>query len=160
MANHDIGYETVLFGFFDRMKSILNRGQWGAVAADCSKNELLALFLLYRTESANMSEIASYLDAPLNTATGVVNRLEGKGLIVRERQESDRRIVNIKLTESGSVQISELISRILSYVEAAASELTDDELETVLGIAGKVMTSFSRKQETAPKKHVNRIKIE
>ena len=37
----------------------------------------------------NMTEIAEYIHVPLNTATGIINRMEKNGLIERTRSQED-----------------------------------------------------------------------
>ena len=97
-----------IFQFIDEIKDIIQGHKWKSVALDCSKNELLALFFIYRKEKVNNSDIAEYIGAPLNTVTGVINRLEKKGLVERLRDKEDKRVVNIILTDMGKFKVSEV----------------------------------------------------
>ena len=93
-------FETIIFDYIDKFRFLFSPDQWSAAFLDYSKNEILALLFLYRNRTANMTEIAEYLDAPLNTATGVISRLEKKAMVERKRNNEDRRVVNIILTET------------------------------------------------------------
>ncbi|MCJ7688412.1 MAG: MarR family transcriptional regulator, partial [Clostridiaceae bacterium] len=92
--------EEIIFDYIDEFKILFFPEQWSDIFLDFSKNEILALLLLYRQRKANMTEIAEYIMAPLNTATGVVSRLEKKLMVERIRSVEDRRIVLITLTET------------------------------------------------------------
>jgi DNA-binding MarR family transcriptional regulator len=48
-----------------------------------------------------MREIADNLGMVVSTATGIVDRLVDKDLVLRERPEEDRRIVKVELTDKG-----------------------------------------------------------
>lgn len=48
-----------------------------------------------------MREIADNLGMVVSTATGIVDRLVDKDLVMRERPEEDRRIVKVELTDKG-----------------------------------------------------------
>ena len=68
--------ENIIFNYIDEFKVLFFPEQWSNIFLDFSKNEILALLFLYRKKNANMTEIAEYIMAPLNTATGVIARLE------------------------------------------------------------------------------------
>ncbi len=48
------------------------------------------------------SEIGEKMMVTVSNLTGIVDRLEEKGLVTRERDAHDRRIVRVRLTEKGS----------------------------------------------------------
>ena len=87
--------EQVLFDYMDQIKYLMSADLWGSEVLNCSKNELFVLFLLYRKESVNMTQIAEYLNVPLNTATGIVSRMEKRALLSRTRSLEDKRVVTI-----------------------------------------------------------------
>ena len=72
-----------------------------------------------------------------STATGVVDRLELHGLVERERDNDDRRVVWIKLTEQGA----ELQTRLPAFqyrVGQAFTVLSARELEQLLDAVRRV----------------------
>ncbi len=72
----DVFFENLFYNYLDQMKFLFFPDKWSSISLDYSKNELLSIVFIYRKESVNMSEIAEYINAPLNTVTGVINRLE------------------------------------------------------------------------------------
>lgn len=156
-------FEDMLFKFIDEFKILLFPEQWANVFLECSKNELLAILLIYRYKSVNMTEVAEYINAPLNTATGVINRLEKKKLVKRIRDIQDKRVVKISLTDEGFLYFNEEKKLIISYFEALASRLTKEEAAAIYSILDKFLGLL--KEGIPPKvpteeKKVKRITIE
>lgn len=56
------------------------------ILLDCSKNEVFVLLDLLRQGEVTMSELAGYLQVPLNTVTGIITRMEKKQLVEQQAQ--------------------------------------------------------------------------
>jgi DNA-binding MarR family transcriptional regulator len=65
--------------------------------------QLLCLDYLSTCEQyqSTITRIATYLNLNLSTVTGIVNRLEKKGLLARLPKKGDKRVSNITLTTHG-----------------------------------------------------------
>jgi DNA-binding MarR family transcriptional regulator len=68
---------------------------------DLTMPQLKVVLLLFTGGPARMSVIASDLGVSLATATGVVDRLVQRGLVAREGDPEDRRVVLCRLSEKG-----------------------------------------------------------
>ena len=158
-------YESIIFDYIDQIKFLFFPDQWNSALFDYSKNEVLALLFLYRNKKANMSEIAAYINAPLNTATGVISRLERKLMVERIRDKDDRRVVNIVLTKKAEEFIDDEKKSIGYYFKEVYEKLTDEERLVAMSIFNKVLfvlkqgKSNTNDLEKSAKK-VRRITIE
>jgi MarR family transcriptional regulator, organic hydroperoxide resistance regulator len=156
--------ESFMFSMIDDFKFILSPEQWSSAFLDFSKNEILTLLFISRLKKANISEIAEYINSPLNTVTGVVGRLEKKHLVERLRSEEDRRIVNIVFTQQGKELMDREMATIGGYFKEIYTQLTEDEKTAALSIFGKVIKTFKTKNnmntEDASEKKIRRITIE
>ncbi|MCB2291398.1 MarR family transcriptional regulator [Clostridium sp. CS001] len=157
--------EGIIFSYIDEFKVLFFPEQWSDIFLDYSKNEILALLFLYRKKNVNMTEIAEYIMAPLNTATGVISRLEKKLMVERVRSSEDRRIVLITLTETANRVIEMEKDMITKYIIRIYETLTEDEISSALSIYKKVIGVFKEsknpiKEEEIPVKKVKRIIIE
>jgi DNA-binding MarR family transcriptional regulator len=123
---------------------------------------MLVLLQLYRGADINMSQIAEYLNAPLNTTTGIVSRMEKKKMVQRIRNGNDKRVVTIMLTETGSKQINDIIGMFLTCGEKIISSLSADELGLVGKLISKVMTIVQETplEEKPEDKKIRKITIE
>jgi DNA-binding MarR family transcriptional regulator len=66
-----------------------------------STPQLNCLLALNEKGSLPPSQIAKYIMVNSSTVTGIIDRLEQKGLVKRVRKKSDRRLISIELTEAG-----------------------------------------------------------
>ena len=107
--------EDTLFEILDQVKVLISQETWENILLNCTKNEMLVLMLMYRSSDVNMSQIAEYLNVPLNTATGIVTRMEKKDMVARVRSAEDKRVVLIVLTEAGQVQINTMMQAGITY---------------------------------------------
>ncbi len=137
-SRNELGYETIIFEYIDELKFLFFPDKWSSVFLDYSKNEILVLLLLYRNKKANMTEIAEYICSPLNTATGVVARLEKKLMVERLRDKEDRRVVNIVLTKGAEDFIEQEKRTISHYFEEVVRILSYEEKKAALSIFRKV----------------------
>ncbi len=165
MGFKDMSLEEIIFQFLDQSKFLFYPEKWNRTFMDYSKNEAFTLFLLYRKEQVNMTEIAEYLKVPLNTATGIVSRLEKRGVVLRERDRTDKRIVVVKMSPEGREFIKEQIKVMEYYLEKVMAMLTREEKELAVKLFDKVFYIFKNNasnynKEEKEHKKVKRILIE
>ncbi len=157
--------EGFIFEFIDQCKFLFFPEQWNNTFLDYSKNEVFTLFYVYRQGSANMTEIADYLSVPLNTATGIVGRLEKRGVIKRERDVVDKRVVTIIISEEGKEFLAAQMKELEHYYQIFMDAVTEEEKLVLFRIAAKLidlMTSDLAKKEQVQgtKKTIRKIIIE
>jgi DNA-binding MarR family transcriptional regulator len=63
--------------------------------------QLNCLLALHENGPIPLSLIARYIMVNSSTVTGIVDRLEDKGLVKRTRISMDRRVITVSLTDSG-----------------------------------------------------------
>jgi DNA-binding MarR family transcriptional regulator len=105
---------------------------------DLTGSQLHALYLL--GEPRSMGELAQRLVCDASNVTGLVDRLESRGLIERRPGPDDRRVKMLVLTPTGE----ELRSRALArFTEAPAgiAALTVDEQRTLRDLLQKALAA-------------------
>lgn len=75
-----------------------------------------------------MSRLAEALDVSDASATGIVNRMEERGLVERMRDGTDRRVVLVGLTDGGTAALEEIEARGREFFGRLLEQLTKDEL--------------------------------
>jgi DNA-binding MarR family transcriptional regulator len=78
------------------------------LALDLTAGQLRALLLLYTNGPTRMSDISSALGVSMATATGVIDRMVERGIVVRESDPNDRRIVLCRMSPEGEKIVSGL----------------------------------------------------
>jgi DNA-binding MarR family transcriptional regulator len=86
---------------------------------DMTWTGFVVLWVVWIWDGMETRHVAESADISKATLTGVVNTLEGRGLIVREGDERDRRLVRLRLTDAGTA----LMEKIYPEFNAVESEL-------------------------------------
>lgn len=144
-----VNVENTIFNYIDEFKVLFFPDKWSEMFLDYTKSEVLALLCLYRYKNANMTQIAEYILAPLNTTTGVIGRLEKKQMVKRVRSDEDRRIVLITLTDKAKGILEKEKVIITSYFSNIYDSLTEEERTVALSIVTKVVGIFREDKNPA-----------
>ena len=79
-----------------------------------------------------MSKLAEMLDVCVASATGIVDRMEKKGVIERPRSDEDRRVVEVYVTESGEQIFSSIQNERQIRLVQLISEMSSADLSALL----------------------------
>ncbi|MBE9108535.1 MarR family transcriptional regulator [Nodosilinea sp. LEGE 07298] len=102
----------------------------------------LVLCCLWEEDGLSTSGIADKLKQLGATLTGVVDRMESRHLVYRERDPSDRRIVRIWLTEEGRQLMQVLPPLGAEVIEQATANLSKPDQETLLRLLDQVVQNL------------------
>jgi DNA-binding MarR family transcriptional regulator len=91
-----------------------------------------------------MSRVAELLGCGLPTATGLVSRMEERGLVTRQHQAEDRRVVLLRLAEAGAAEIRQVKVGRRQRVATAVAHLSDGEREQLLASVRALRAAFNR----------------
>jgi DNA-binding MarR family transcriptional regulator len=104
--------------------------------------QLWALSVIGRTPGLRISELAQALTIHLSTASNLLDKLEAKGLIRRERGSGDQRVVRIQPTAPGQALLRRAPNPAAGVIPDALSRMPDealqqlrDNLDLLLGLA-------------------------
>lgn len=126
----------------DNIKKFFFPNEWINLDLKFSKTEIFTMLLLDRNKEVTMTELIEYINSPMSTATGIVDRLVKSGYINRDRSETDRRIVVLHLTEAGSSLVKDFKNLISKYLKIILDDLTEDEKQFLLNIVLKIMNKL------------------
>ncbi|MER5452071.1 MarR family transcriptional regulator [Streptomyces sp. NPDC002766] len=93
-----------------------------------------------RRGPASMSTLATTLTCDASNMTGIVDRLEKRGLVRREPSPSDRRVKNVLLTEEGE-QVIDVIRGKMNKTLAGLSRLSEQEQDTLYALLERAFAS-------------------
>lgn len=141
--------EKVMDFVLDNLHKVFFPEEWIQLDLAVSKTELLAMLIVDRYGEVIMSQISDFINAPLSTTTGLVNRLVKNGYLQRERSDEDRRIVTIRLTDKGKSLMTEFKVTIESYLERINAVLSAEERQVLLKIVMKVFDALSQKDSVS-----------
>jgi DNA-binding MarR family transcriptional regulator len=105
--------------------------------AELSPGRVGILLLLEANPGVTQSRLAHAVSLDRSTMVGVVDLLEGRGLIERRRGK-DRRTNGLWLTDEGRATVARLKRRILAHERRVAARLTPKEREQLLALLEKL----------------------
>jgi len=114
-----------------------NHGFEGQCCEDLSLVEFMALKAAYENDNFSIQEIGSALNFTKSGATRIIDRLENKGYVKRERSLTDGRVCCVPVTDKGTQLISKIIKKDTNYVEELLQDLEPqmvDSIKTTLEI--------------------------
>jgi len=94
--------------------------------------QLLCLLTLHENGSLPPSKIAKNMMVGSSTVTGIIDRLEQKGLVRRERDSPDRRMITISLTETGKKLARKAPPPIQQEIIDGLKSLPKTEIEKII----------------------------
>ena len=145
--------QTVAAELMDQLGPIIS-GERAAFARRChersiSMTHLLAMSLLETHGPVAMSRVAELLGCGLPTATGLVQRMEERGLVERMHDTDDRRVVTLRLTDDGAAEIRDLNEKRRQRMASALAHLSDLEREQLLASIHALRAAFERVHQGA-----------
>ena len=105
------------------------------------QNEVLMyIYLNEKKQNINQKDIEKFFNSSNPTITGILNRLQAKGLVSREPSKEDARYKIIKLTDEGRNIVEDGHRVRASQMEHLLKKnLTSDEAEQLEGLLMKVL---------------------
>lgn len=106
---------------------------------------------LFSEGPISSAELSRKLFVTPSNITGIIDRLEKKGLVVRVRQESDRRVVLISLTDMGQKLGKALPDPVESRFISQLADLEPERVQFLAEAMGQILHLFdTRGVEDAP----------
>jgi DNA-binding MarR family transcriptional regulator len=130
---------------FDNARRLFFPEELLRLDSSLSKTELVTLIFVERKGDLTMSSLAEHLDVRMSTATGIVDRLVKEKYLERERNDADRRIVTVRLSDKGKSMIGGLKERLTGYIDAVRDALSEEELGHLVALAVKIISAIETK---------------
>jgi DNA-binding MarR family transcriptional regulator len=123
--------ESVGFALVKARNLIVTEMDAAMKELDISSQQMGILLMLKQNLAATPFELSKMLGIDTGLMTRMLDKLETKGMLVRSRDDEDRRVVNLALTRSGKAvaeQIPELAPDVLNgrlkdFTKAELNEL-------------------------------------
>ena len=101
------------------------------------------LTLLRHHDAMPMGKLADILDASMSSATGIIDRMEERGLVERVRVPDDRRIVLVRPTQAGLDLVDEVELVKSEVMEDAIARLDPAQLERLTAATADLGTAIA-----------------
>ena len=108
---------------------------------DLTHAGFVMLMTLWMTGPRETRELAAVLRVTKGAVVGSVNTLEKRGLVTRERSDTDRRLVSVALTPEGDALITRVQKTWHALEREVTAVLSADEKRTLAALCRKVAHS-------------------
>ena len=133
-------------GIHDMIAGFRCAGTGRLVKAGVSMTHMHVMWLLQHHGELPMSRMAELLDVSFSNATGIVDRMEERGLVERVRVAGDRRVVLVRMGELGRQALEETEAVKQDRLQAILGHLDKTQLNRVAtaldDIRGAVIEEF------------------
>jgi DNA-binding MarR family transcriptional regulator len=119
------------------------------VQGHVSMSQLHVLWLLQHHGAMPMNRLADMLGVSMSNATGIIDRMEGHGLIERVRVPKDRRLVLVQPAEGGVKALSQTESSKRDAMRAVIRRLSPTERPVVLEALRSLRRALSAEVESS-----------
>jgi len=115
-----------------------------------SMSNLHVMSMLERHGPMTMSGIAEALDISLSNATGLVDRMEERGLVARVRDDADRRVVHVALTDQGRAALADIEVFQADALGRILAQLDDTQLRRLTRTLDDLRGAVTRAGDAEP----------
>jgi len=90
-----------------------------------------ALLLLAEHGDMTIGDLGSKMYLASSTATDLIDRMERNGLVARERDRNDRRVVRLHMLDKGHQMIKEVLENRRRYLSTILSQVSESDIENL-----------------------------
>lgn len=104
---------------------------------ELSLPQLFLLISLHERGTLTVSALADLLGVTAPSASALIDRMEERGWVARERDAADRRVVHVSITEAGHTLLDDMVGMKRDRMRQVLSRMDAGELRHVAGaVAG------------------------
>lgn len=90
-----------------------------------------------------VSELSEHLKISPPSVSQMVNALEEKGLVERVMTKNDRRVVYIRLTEQGNLNLKEVTQKFMAFTDEIVNRLGKEDTDQLIHLMNRLYTVIS-----------------
>ena len=118
---------------------------------ELSMSQSAVVSYLSEKKETTMGELSDHISVSLSAMTGVVDRLVQKGAVSRDRDESDRRVVRVRLTAAGKKLAAAVAQLQKAHAMAILGALDGPDREHLLDLMAKLAENMPLKHQANAK---------
>jgi len=123
------------------MTSIRTQADAQLSTHDLTYAQWLPLFKISLCDQTTVASLARDLETDPASMTRALDRLEAKGLVVRERSTTDRRVVRLALTPEGNKAAARVPPVLAEVLNGHLSDFSHDEWQLLLSLLRRMLAN-------------------
>lgn len=117
-------YVSVSFRVTKKAESLVKE----QIGNDLTTDQLYILRYVFQRKNCTSSELADVFEVNKSAITAIINRMVDRDLIERSRDQNDRRVVYLTLTEEGDRIFKKTEEKIHCLVESIITKFNEEEI--------------------------------
>ncbi len=105
---------------------------------DLTPPQMFMLRAIQMDDSCTITHLSDKMEVKPSAITVMLDRLEHRGYVIRERDVKDRRVVFVRLTDAGQVALNKLRAIYMGMVEACIDQFDQEEFMMLLNSLEKI----------------------
>lgn len=102
---------------------------------------------IYQTKKCTSTELADAFEVNKSAITAIINRMSDRGLIERTRDENDRRVIYLTLTEAGKNLHEQTEEKVHLLVESIITQFEETEITNFINTYEKLVQILDNKKK-------------
>lgn len=128
--------------------SLIQDAQAAAFAShDVSFVQWIVLLKLREGAGISASDLCRQMRHDNGAFTRLIDQLEERGLVERQRNNEDRRVVNLELTAAGRRKVAELLPVAVDVLNTATSAFTKTEMAELVRLLSKFIDTLKSQEQ-------------
>ena len=122
----------------------------GLLKINLTSSQIKLLTCFSHTDELTMTDLSKNLTVSMPTMTAMVDRLINTKMVNRERDSIDRRVVKVRLTDSGERILKKLVRIRRKEMEKILMNLSEEEMEnflTSIEVVAQILTKARQKRD-------------
>jgi len=112
--------------------------------------QLKSLFLIARVGSMNTKSLAEELGVTPSNVTGIIDRLVKQGLVSRQENPEDRRMLELRVTDKGEAILTSLREETIGSMSEVLARMSTRELSSLAqGLSSLAKAAEAHKGEAS-----------
>jgi len=127
--------EKVSLAVYKKLVQKLTKG----IGLQLSMPQIQLLMFVRNGDPCIISDIAGHFDVTLGAVTGLVDKLESMGLVIRQRSGADRRVVEILLTGKGEKVLEDIKANVIKLYKDSLSGFAEEDVRTYFKVTDRIV---------------------
>ncbi|MEH7120767.1 MarR family transcriptional regulator [Neobacillus vireti] len=136
-------YVSVSFKVHKKAEALIK----GQIGDDLTNDQHYILRYISQTKECTSSELADAFEVNKSAITAIITRMTDRGLIERTRDQSDRRVVYLTLTEEGHTLYQSCQEKIEQLVQSIITKFEEKEIKNFIETYEKLALILENKKE-------------
>lgn len=114
---------------------------------ETSFTQWIVLALVNSGQATSCAELSRDMDHDSGAMTRVVDQLQERGLLLRQREARDRRVARLVLTDAGRQVVQELAARVGALWNNVLADFSTQEVSQLISLLDRVVARLEADEE-------------